>query len=225
MIRDCPKLYSITLFPYLEELHMVNSNLRLLEQTISNNSRVNIFCLLLFFFNACCIIGPLSKLKSLIISPTEGSDGHLLQNIQYLIALEELSIFNCNEMGWNWNGKAWKGFRIYLYIIIQNWLIFQWGFNISPLCKTLRLEIVWDWKLQSLAIWVYHNLTSLPKWMSGLTFLKKLYIQSYPILVESCKSEDWLAHTQNLKGDLVPSKEEDVLNFIMQNKVVSLHSL
>ena len=61
--------------------------------------------------------------------------------------------------------------------------------------------------------------------MFGLTFLKKLYIQSYPILGESCKSEDWLAYTQNLKGDLVPSKEEDVLNFIMQNKVVFLHPL
>ena len=61
--------------------------------------------------------------------------------------------------------------------------------------------------------------------MSGLTFLKKLYIQSYPMLVKSCKSEDWLAHTQNLKRDLAPSKEEDVLNSIMQNKVVFLHPL
>ena len=60
--------------------------------------------------------------------------------------------------------------------------------------------------------------------MSGLTFLKKLYIQSYPMLVESCKSEDWLAHTQNLKGDLALSKE-DVLNSIMQHKVVFLHPL
>ena len=42
--------------------------------------------------------------------------------------------------------------------------------------------------------------------MDGLTFLKKLYIQSYPMLVESCKSEDWLAHTQNLKGDLASSR-------------------
>ena len=61
--------------------------------------------------------------------------------------------------------------------------------------------------------------------MASLTFLKKLYIQSYPMLVESCKNEDWLAHTQNLKGDLASSKEEDILNFIMQNKVVFLHPL
>ena len=43
------------------------------------------------------------------------------------------------------------------------------------------------------------------------------------MLVESCKSEDWLAYTQNLKGDLAPPKEKDVLNSIMQNKVVFLH--
>lgn len=61
--------------------------------------------------------------------------------------------------------------------------------------------------------------------MFGLTFLKKLYIQSYPMLVESCKSEDWLAHTQNLKGDLAPSKEEDVLNFVSKQSCFSSSSL
>lgn len=61
--------------------------------------------------------------------------------------------------------------------------------------------------------------------MSGLKFLKKLYIQSYPMLVESCKSEDWLAHTQNLKGDLALSKEEDVLNFVSKQSCFYSSSL
>ena len=59
--------------------------------------------------------------------------------------------------------------------------------------------------LQSLRIWGCPNLTSLP----ALTSLKKLDIQSCPILVERCKSQDWLARIENLRGDLAPPKEED----------------
>ncbi|KAK4591995.1 hypothetical protein RGQ29_016462 [Quercus rubra] len=49
------------------------------------------------------------------------------------------------------------------------------------------------------------NLTSLP----ALTSLKRLYIRSCPILVESCKRQDWLARIENLEGDLAPPEEED----------------
>ena len=59
--------------------------------------------------------------------------------------------------------------------------------------------------LKSLEILHCTNLTSLPV----LTSLKKLEILDCPILVEGCKSEDWLAHIQNLKGDLAPPKEEE----------------
>ncbi|KAF3952875.1 hypothetical protein CMV_021618 [Castanea mollissima] len=38
---------------------------------------------------------------------------------------------------------------------------------------------------------------------------EKLEIVDCPILAEGCKSEDWLAHIQNLKGDLAPPKEEE----------------
>ena len=58
--------------------------------------------------------------------------------------------------------------------------------------------------LQSLEIWDCPKLTSLP----ALTSLKTLDIRQCPILVESCKSQDWVARIENLQGDLAPPKEE-----------------
>ena len=48
-------------------------------------------------------------------------------------------------------------------------------------------------------------MTSLP----ALTSLKTLDIWRCPILVESCKIQDWLARIENLEGDLATAKEED----------------
>ncbi|KAM4073272.1 hypothetical protein ACB094_10G006100 [Castanea mollissima] len=59
--------------------------------------------------------------------------------------------------------------------------------------------------LQLFDIWDCPNLTSLP----ALTSLKTLNIQGCPILVESCKNQDWVARIQNLKGDLAHPEQTE----------------
>ena len=233
-IYHCPKLYSMTLFPYLEELYLGNTNLRPLEQTIlmgmismasSENPTKTIAESISSTRSCCCCsssstltasFAPLSKLKSLCISLMEGNDGLLLQTIQHLTALKELVLFNYNEDGmkleWQCLRKL-QNLRLYDHPKLASLLVgLQQATSLRNLkisnCSSLKTLSKWIYNiisLQSLEIWDCPNLTSLP----GLTYLKTLTIWNCPILVERCKSDDWLAHIQNLVGDLARPKEED----------------
>ena len=237
-IYHCPKLYSMTLFPYLEELYLGNTNLRPLEQTIlmgmismasSENPTTTTKTIAesISSTRSCsssssssstltASFAPLSKLKSLCISLMEGNDGLLLQTIQHLTALEELVLFNYNEDGmeleWQCLRKL-QNLRLYDHPKLASLLVgLQQATSLRNLkisnCSSLKTLSKWIYNiisLQSLEIWDCPNLTSLP----GLTYLKTLTIWNCPILVERCKSDDWLAHIQNLVGDLARPKEED----------------
>ena len=159
---------------------------------------------------------PLSKFKSLDIFMMTGSDGHVLQSIQHLTALENFSLYNYNGDGME---LEWQGLSKLQYLRLidhpklaslpvglqQATSLRHLDISCCPSLTTLPEWICEIISLQSLEIWDCPNLTSLPT----LTSLKTLDIRSCPILVESCKSQDWVARIENLKGDLAPPKEED----------------
>ena len=58
---------------------------------------------------------PLSKLKSLDIDMIKGSDGHVLQSIQHLTALENFSLYNYNGDGME---LEWQGLRKLQYLTL-----------------------------------------------------------------------------------------------------------
>ena len=123
-IYHCPKQYSMPLFPYLEELYLGNSNLRPLEQTISQGmvsmassktptTTTKTIAESISSTRSCsssssstltASFAPFSKLKYFCISLMEGHDGLLLQTIKHLTALEELVLFNYNgdRMEFEW---------------------------------------------------------------------------------------------------------------------------
>ena len=227
----CPKLSSMPLFPYLEELILEKSNLRPLKRTISmgsismasqenpttaavaestSSARSYSSSTLAASFT------PLSKFKSLHIDMIEGSDGHVLQSIQHLTALEYLELSNYNGDGME---LECQGLRKLQYLTLsdhpklaslpvglqQATSLRNLDISNCPSLMTLPEWICEIISLQSLDISNCPNLTSLP----ALTSLKTLEIRSCPILVESCKNQDWVARIENLEGDLAPPKEED----------------
>nr|XP_023914745.1 putative disease resistance protein RGA1 [Quercus suber] len=122
-ISGCPKLSSMPLFPYLERLYLRYSNLRPLERTISmgmisTGSQENPTAAAVAESTSsapsyssstlAASFTPLSKLKSLDIIMIEGSDGHVLQSIQHLTALEEFRLYNYNGDGME---LEWQGLR------------------------------------------------------------------------------------------------------------------
>ncbi|KAK7833211.1 disease resistance protein rpp5, partial [Quercus suber] len=138
-------------------------------------------------------------------------------NLTSLPALTSLKTLEIRRL-YNYNGDGmeleWQGLRKlqYLRLFDHPKLASLPATSLRKLeiSNCLSLTTLPEWiceiiSLQSLRIWECPNLTSLP----ALTSLKKLDIQSCPILVESCKSQDWLAHIENLRGDLAPPKEED----------------
>ena len=230
-IYGCPKLSSMPLFPYVEELDLENSNLVPLEHTISMGmismaSQENTIAAVVAESTSstrysssstlATLFTPLSKLKSLRIILIKGSDGHVLQSIQYLIALQELSLSNYIGDGME---LEWQGLRKLQYLSLYDHpklaslpVGLQQATSLRHLtisnCPSLTTIPEWICNiisLQSLEILHCANFTSLPT----LTSLKKLEILDCPILVEGCKSEDWLAHIQNLKVDLALPKEEE----------------
>nr|POF10227.1 hypothetical protein CFP56_14164 [Quercus suber] len=60
---------------------------------------------------------PLSKLKSLRITLIKGSDGHVLQSIQHLTALQELSLSNYIGDGME---LEWQGLRKLQYLSLYD---------------------------------------------------------------------------------------------------------
>ena len=144
----------------------------------------------------------------------EGSDGHVLQSIQHLTALEEFWLYNYSGDGME---LEWQGLTKLQYLTLIDHpklaslpVGLQQATSLRDLeissCPSLTTLPEWICELgQSLQIWNCPNLTSLP----ALTSLKTLGIWGCPILVESCKSQDWLARIENLQGDLAPPEEED----------------
>ncbi|XP_030965394.1 putative disease resistance protein RGA4 isoform X2 [Quercus lobata] len=176
-ISGCPKLSSMPLFPYLEKLYLHDSNLRPLERTISmgminktsqqnpttaavaeSTSSVRSSSTLAASFT------PLSKLKSLDIGMIEGSDGHVLQSIQHLTALEEfrLSKYNGDGMELEWLQQATSLRNLYIFNCPSLMTLPEW------ICEIISL--------QSLGIYDCPNFTSLP----ALTSLQSLGISDCP---------------------------------------------
>ncbi|KAK4594011.1 hypothetical protein RGQ29_017906 [Quercus rubra] len=229
-ISFCPKLSSMPSFPYLEKLDLNRSNLRPLERTISMGmistaSQENPTAAAVAESTSsapyssstlAASFTPLSKLKSLHIDMIEGSDGHVLQSIQHLTALEKFWLYNYNGDGME---LEWQGLRKLQYLTLDN----------HPKLASLPVGLQQATSLRRLMIWKCPSLTTLPEWiceiislqslqirkcpnltsLPALTSLKTLDIQRCPILVESCKSQDWVARIENLRGDLAPPKEED----------------
>ena len=135
---------------------------------------------------------PLSKLNYLCIVMIEGSDGHVLQSIQHLTALENFILYNYNGDGME---LEWQGLRKLQYLALRY----------HPKLASLPVGLQQATSLRYLGISDCPSLTTLP----ALTSLKTLDIQRCPILVESCKSQDWVARIENLEGDLAPPEEED----------------
>ncbi|KAM3686476.1 hypothetical protein ACJW31_10G005400 [Castanea mollissima] len=212
-ISECPKLSSMPLFPYLERLYLYSSNLRPLERTISMGmistaSQENPTAAAVAESTSsapsyssstlAASFTPLSKLKYLDIFMIEGSDGHVLQSIQHLTALEELELYEYNGDGME---LEWQGLRKLQSLLLSHQLkLASLPMGLQQATSLRRLQIydcpslttLPEWiceiiSLQSFVIWNCPNLTSLP----ALTSLKTLDIRWCPILVESCKNQDW----------------------------------
>ncbi|KAL4600987.1 hypothetical protein ACB092_11G239000 [Castanea dentata] len=178
-IYGCPKLSSMPLFPYLETLYLNESNLRPLERTISmgmistasqenptaatvaestSSARSSSSTLAASFT-------PLSKLKSLEIHMIKDSDGHVLQSIQHLTALEEFSLYNYNGDGME---LEWQDFTS---------LPSLQSLHISDCPNLTSLPALTS--LHSLHISKCPNFTSLPA-LTCLTSLQSLHISDCP---------------------------------------------
>ncbi|XP_030963428.1 putative disease resistance protein RGA4 [Quercus lobata] len=199
-ISGCPKLSSMPLFPYLEILRLDNSNLRLLERTISMGmistvSQENPTAAAVakptssarsFSSILAASFTPLSKLKSLGIGMIECSDDHFLQ---HFTALGRLSLYNYNgdEMELEWQGlRKLQDLELNDHPKLASLPVgLQQATSLRYLairfCPSLTILPEWICEiisLQSLHIWYCRNLTSLP----ALTSLKTLKIWICPNL-------------------------------------------
>ncbi|KAM4073269.1 hypothetical protein ACB094_10G005800 [Castanea mollissima] len=219
------------LFPYLETLYLICSNLRPLERTISMGmistaSQENPTAAAVAESTSsapsyssstlAASFTPLSKLKYLFIDMIEGSDGHFLQSIQHLTALEQFALSKYNGDGME---LEWQGLTKLQFLRLSN----------QPKLASLPMGLQQATSLRSLVIWNCPSLTTLPEWiceiislqlfdiwdcpnltsLPALTSLKTLDIRRCPILVESCKNQDWVARIQNLKGDLAHPEQTE----------------
>nr|POF25408.1 hypothetical protein CFP56_15402 [Quercus suber] len=90
-------------------------------------------CLLAFFFN--------SNVTE-ILHNAYCSDGHVLQSIQHLTALEEFRLYNYNGDGME---LEWQGLRKLQYLRLfdhPKLASLPVGFNRPPLCESSRFRIV-----------------------------------------------------------------------------------
>ena len=176
-IYHCPKLYSMPIFPYLEELYLGNSNLSPLEQTISmrmismassENPTTTTKTIAESIFSArsssssssssstlTASFAPLSKLKSLRISLMEGNDGLLLQTIKHLTALEELVLFNYNGDGME---LEWQCLRK-----LQNLRLYDHPKLASLPVGLQQATSLWNFKILNCS-----SLKTLPKWICNI---------------------------------------------------------
>ena len=201
-IFDCPKLSSMPVFPCLERLGLVTSNLSPLEQIISKgmihmesqeNPTITVADSTSSTSSTTSSFVPLSKLKSLTIGLKKGDRDRdrFLRSIAHLTAIEELEFRYSDEIDLfnNGNGMEWQGLKT---------------LEIS-LCPNLTTIPEWICNFTSLqTLYIQHcpNLTSLPEGMPKS--LSTLYIACCPKLLERCKrekGEDWpkIAHIPNLE--------------------------
>ncbi|XP_075646349.1 disease resistance protein RGA2-like [Castanea sativa] len=191
IIHGCPKLSSMPLFPYLETLDLNESNLRPLERTISmgmistasqeNPTAATVaestYSARSSSSTLAASFTPLPKLKSLEIRMIKDSDGHVLQSIQHLTALEQFSLYNYNGDGME---LEWQGLRKLQYLELSDHpkLASLRHLRISncPSLTTLPEWICEFISLQSLDISDCPNFTSLP----ALTSVQSLHISNCP---------------------------------------------
>ena len=180
-IYDCPKLSSMPLFPHLQRLYLENSNSRPLERTISmgmistasqenptaaaeaestSSARSSSATLAASFT-------PLSKLEFLEIRMIEGSDGHVLQSIQHLTALEEFRLHNYNGDGLE---LEWQGLRKLQYLRLYH----------HPKLASLPMGLQQATSLRILVISNCPSLTTLPEWICEIISLQSLDIYNCP---------------------------------------------
>ncbi|KAL4600968.1 hypothetical protein ACB092_11G238200 [Castanea dentata] len=180
-ISGCPKLSSMPLFPYLERLHLKKSNLRPLERTISmgmistasqenptaatvaestSSARSSSSTLAASFT-------PLPKLKSLMIYMIEDSDGHALQSIQHLTALEKFSLYNYNGDRME---LEWQGLRKLQDLTLSS----------NPKLASLPVGLQQATSLRYLWISNCPSLTTLPEWICEIISFHSLNIRSCP---------------------------------------------
>ncbi|XP_030965148.1 putative disease resistance protein RGA4 [Quercus lobata] len=201
-IRECPKLSSMPVFPCLERLGLVNSNLSPLEQTISKgmihmasqeNPTITVADSASSTSSTTSSFVPLSKLKSLTIGlkKADRDRDRFLRSIRHLTAIEELEFRYSDEIDLfnNGNGMEWQGLK-------------RLQINSCPNLTTIPEWICNFTSLQSLRIQNCPNLTSLPEGMPKS--LSTLFIWNCPKLLERCKrekGEDWpkIAHIPNLE--------------------------
>ncbi|KAK4591993.1 hypothetical protein RGQ29_016460 [Quercus rubra] len=179
-ISDCPKLSSMPLFPYLEKLDLDYSNLRPLERTISmgmistaSQENPTAAAEAESTSSACsssatlaASFTPLSKLKYLTIK-IKGSDGHALQSIQHLTALEEFSLYNYNGDGME---LEWQGLRKLQDLTLCD----------HPKLASLPMGLQQATSLRNLVISSCPSLTTLPEWICEIISLQLLEIYNCP---------------------------------------------
>ena len=115
---------------------------------------------------------PLSKLEFLEIRMIEGSDGHVLQSIQHLTALEKFSLYNYNGDG---TELEWQGLRKLQYLTLED----------HPKLASLPMGLQQATSLRNLVIWNCPSLTTLPEWICEIISLQSLdifYCPNFPSL-------------------------------------------
>ncbi|XP_031252677.1 putative disease resistance protein RGA4 [Pistacia vera] len=193
IIKDCPKLTSMPLYPSLEELYLEDASSKPLQQTMKLMTSVGVAP-----STSSCFFAPLSKLKSMSIEyvwdlellPEEGVHNltaltdlkivscpplfQLFQSIGHLTSLQSMIIEDCHyffdEDSYD---MQWKGLRSLCFL----------RFARLPALESLPKGLQYVSTLQHLEIWDCPNLPVLPEWMCTLTSLARLEIFKCPNLI------------------------------------------
>ncbi|XP_075672975.1 putative disease resistance protein RGA4 [Castanea sativa] len=223
-IWSCPKLLSLPLFPYLENLKLDKCSLKPLEQTlrmevINMATPENLTSIAVTSTSSSSTLAaspfiPLSKLKSMSIQNMEETlPKELMCN---LISLQDLEMYYCcGPLPLSRHLTALQNLRVRgseEVDLINDGDEMEWH-GLQSLCNlefynlpnlaTLPVGIQHLTSLQKLRIKSCPSLSAIPEWICNLTSLQTLNISYSPILSKRCEreaGEDWgkIAHIPSI---------------------------
>ncbi|XP_030938610.1 putative disease resistance protein RGA1 [Quercus lobata] len=189
-IRDCPRLTSFPLFPYLESLRLYGCSLKQSwERMMINNKTSSGNLPSIASSSSSTIVAPLSKLSYMEIDEALPQECLLSlislrtlylvkcplpQGIRYLTALQNLYVWNSEvvDLSNDWDKMEWQGLRTLLSL----------QFYKLPKLVSLPTGLQYVSALQILRISQCPSLRAIPEWICKLISLQSLQIRECPNL-------------------------------------------